>query len=108
MPDPSRIYDLHHSAQQHHIPYPLSEARDWTLVLMDPSQVCYRWATTGTPRKILDVHKTWEDSTEAFSYTWHSAPPITNIIYEKGTFARLMNQYWCIAINQDLQFTQVF
>ena len=25
------------------------EARDWTWVLMDTSQVCYCWATTGTP-----------------------------------------------------------
>ena len=28
---------------------PLSEARDWTLALTDTSQVCYHWATTGTP-----------------------------------------------------------
>ena len=28
---------------------PLSRARDWTLVLMDTSQVCYHRATMGTP-----------------------------------------------------------
>ena len=28
---------------------PLSEARDQTHVLMDTSQICFRWATMGTP-----------------------------------------------------------
>ena len=31
----------------------LSEARDWTCILMDTSQVRYHWATTGTPRIML-------------------------------------------------------
>ena len=35
--DPSCICDLHHSSQQHQILNPLSEARDWTHVLMDTS-----------------------------------------------------------------------
>ena len=39
MQDPSHIYDLHHSSRQHQILNPLSEARDWTRILMDPSQV---------------------------------------------------------------------
>ena len=30
---------------------PLSEARDWTYVFMDASQISFCWATTGTPRK---------------------------------------------------------
>ena len=38
-PDPSRIYDLHHSSRQHWIPDPLSEAKDRTCVLMDASQI---------------------------------------------------------------------
>ena len=41
--------DLHHSSQQHQILNPLSEARNQTCILMDTSQVCYCWATTGTP-----------------------------------------------------------
>ena len=38
-PDPSRICNLHHSLHQHRILNPLSEARDWTLILMDTSWV---------------------------------------------------------------------
>ena len=45
--DPSRICHQHHSSQQRRI---LSEARDWTHILMDISWVCYFWATLGTPR----------------------------------------------------------
>ena len=50
MPDPSCVFDLHHSSQQRPIPDPLSKARDQTFILMDTSQMCYRWATAGTPR----------------------------------------------------------
>ena len=38
-PDPSHVYDLHHSSWQGQIPNPLSEARDRTHNLMDTSQV---------------------------------------------------------------------
>ena len=38
MPDSSRIYDLHHSLQQHWVLNPLSKARDQTHILMDTSQ----------------------------------------------------------------------
>ena len=48
MADPS-LCDLHHSSQQRRILNPLSEARARTRVLMDASQVHYRWAMTGTP-----------------------------------------------------------
>ena len=46
--DLSHICDPHHSSRQHGILKPLSEARDQTYVLMDPSQVCQHWATMGT------------------------------------------------------------
>ena len=39
MQDPSCICDLHHSSWQHWILDPLSEARDWTQILMDTSRV---------------------------------------------------------------------
>ena len=38
--DPSRVYDLHHSSQQHRTLDSLSEARDRTHILMDASRVC--------------------------------------------------------------------
>jgi len=49
MPDPSRIFDLHHSSQQHLILNPLSEARDWTHNLVVRSQIRFLCATMGTP-----------------------------------------------------------
>ena len=39
-PDPSRVFDLHHSSPQCRILNPQSEARDQTRVLMDTSLVC--------------------------------------------------------------------
>ena len=48
MPDLSRVYDLHHSSWQCWILNPLIQARDQTYILMDTSQICYRWATMGT------------------------------------------------------------
>ena len=39
--DLSPVCDHHHSSQQYQILTPLSEARDQTYVLMDPSRVCY-------------------------------------------------------------------
>ena len=46
--DLSYVCDLHHSSQQHQILNPPSEARDGTCILMDTSQVHFRWATTET------------------------------------------------------------
>ena len=47
--DPSCICDLHNSWWPCCILNPLSEARDGTCVLMVTSQVCFWWATMGTP-----------------------------------------------------------
>ena len=41
MRDPSCVFHLHHSSQQHWILNPLGEARDRTLNLMVPSQICF-------------------------------------------------------------------
>ena len=47
--DPSCPCDLHHSSQRRRILNPLSEAKDWTRVLMDTCQVPFHWATVETP-----------------------------------------------------------
>ena len=41
--------NLHCSSQQHQILNPLSKARDRTCILMNTSQICFCWATMGTP-----------------------------------------------------------
>ena len=48
MQNPGHICDPHHRSWQCWILNPLSEARDWTCVLMDASQICFHWATMGT------------------------------------------------------------
>ena len=49
-PDLSLVSDLHHSSQQSWILDPLSEeARDWTCILMDTSQIHFCCTTMGTP-----------------------------------------------------------
>ena len=47
--DPNHICNLCHSSWQYHIPNPLREARDRTLILMQTSQICFRCAITGIP-----------------------------------------------------------
>ena len=47
--DLSRVCNLHHSSWQHRILDSLSEARDWTVILMDTSWICFCCATVGTP-----------------------------------------------------------
>ena len=46
----SHICNLHQSPWQCQILNPLSDIRDRTHVLMDASQICFRWAMTGTTR----------------------------------------------------------
>ena len=50
MPDLSHVCYLHHSSWQCQILNSLSEARDWTRMLMDPSRVHYTWAMMGTTK----------------------------------------------------------
>ena len=49
LPDLSHVCDLHKSSWQCRIINPLSETRHWTCILMDASQICFHWATRGTP-----------------------------------------------------------
>ena len=56
--DPSCISDLHHSSRQHCFLNPLSQARDWTWVLMDTSWFVNHWATMGTPNALYFLWRT--------------------------------------------------
>ena len=47
------ICNLHHSWWQRQILTPLSKARDHTCTLTDASQICFHWATTGSPKEII-------------------------------------------------------
>ena len=49
--DLSCICHLHHSSRQHQIPYPLSEARDWTRTLMVAIRIRFLCTTTGNSRE---------------------------------------------------------
>ena len=56
-PDPSCVCDVHHSSWQRRILNALRAARDGTHVLVDPSRIRCRCATTGTPRLVvLNTH----------------------------------------------------
>ena len=47
MPDPSQVFNLHHSSWQQWIPDPLNKARDQTHIFMDTSQICFCCTTMG-------------------------------------------------------------
>ena len=66
MPDPS--------SRQCRILNPLSEAREWTCVLMDACQIHFHWATTGTP-----VFSKNSFSILSFIYYWFSEVGFTSI-----------------------------
>ena len=53
MPDLSHVFNLHHRSQQRRILNPPGEARNQTCILMNASQIRFRWATTGTPVSII-------------------------------------------------------
>ena len=46
--DVSHVCNLHHSSQATPDLNQVSEARDWTFILMNTSQIRFCWATTGT------------------------------------------------------------
>ena len=51
--DPSRVYNLHHSSPQCRFLIPVSEARDRTHILMDPSWAGYLLSHGGNS---MDMH----------------------------------------------------
>ena len=53
MPDPSRVFDLHHSSWQRQILNPLSAARDRTWNLVVPSGIRFPCTTMETPAKVI-------------------------------------------------------
>ena len=46
---------VYHSSWQHWILNSLNKARDQTWVLMNPSRICYHWATVGTPTTLCFI-----------------------------------------------------
>ena len=52
-PDLSLVWDLHQSSRQHQILNPLREARNWTCLLMDTSQIHFHWATIQNSYKLF-------------------------------------------------------
>ena len=73
--DPSQVCDLHHSSQQCWILNPLSEARNWTWVLMNASQVRFHWAMMGTPYiQLFWIHlKRWISKWQK-QFSWFYLP----------------------------------
>ena len=55
IPDSRRLWNLQHSSQQRQILNPVSKARDQTCNLMVPSQICFPWATMGTPVFVIFI-----------------------------------------------------
>ena len=47
--DPCHICDLYQSSWQLWNPSPLSQARNWTCIFLDTTQIRVRWAMMGTP-----------------------------------------------------------
>ena len=69
--DSSRVPNLHHSSWQCQIPDPLSEARNQTHILMDPSWILFRCATAGT-----GSHSFQLDGTEFHGFETLPDPPL--------------------------------
>ena len=67
---------LHHSSRQCQFSNPLSEARDRTRILMDPSWFRYLWATRGTPSFLL--LKTGEYAPKVLRRILYIAVPSSN------------------------------
>ena len=73
MPDLNCICGLHYSSRQQWILNPLSEARDWTHILVNTSRVCYHWATMGTPqfKQSLNLCKHEKKSISKYCTPWY-------------------------------------
>ena len=60
--DPSHIFNIHRSSQQHQILNPpRGKARDWARILLDTSRICFCCATMGTPNVFYFIfhHPLW-------------------------------------------------
>ena len=85
--DLSHICDLHCSLWQCWILNPLTKARDRTCVLMDTSQICFCWATTGTPQtkfsNVVSVSPCWLNSRPCIRVSSTLIFPVDSFINEK-------------------------
>ena len=81
--DPRHVCDLHHSSWQCRVLNPLSRARDWTRILMNASQICFRWATIGTPQILFlsMIMASFSQPETRLTLALHLFPPSVNYQY---------------------------
>ena len=89
--DPNHICDLHHSSHQCQIVNPLSEARDWTHVLMDSSQICVPLSHDGN---------SWNDGFLFFNITDIIKATILKCTLQcfLGKFTKFCNHHQFVAV----------
>ena len=86
-PDPSCICYLHHSSWQHWMLNTLSEARDWTRILMDTSRVHFYWAMMGTLEELIFIHSNLESGKKiiyllkGFPHHYNHGHAVRRLIY---------------------------
>ena len=101
--DPSLVCDLHHSSRQHQILNLLSKARDRTCILLDTSQIPFRWATMGAPSFFFNMELSpfetpyWAICLLCLCFLWecqHSVPQCQwkGLVHPKHS----MNTHWLI------------
>ena len=87
---PSCVYDLHHSSRQRQILNSLSKAQDRTSVLMDPSQIHFHCAMTGTCLDLNAHYFCYPVRDDQGSWT------AIAILYSPLSPSSLLNRFGCL------------
>ena len=91
----SHACNLHHSSRQHQILNPLSETTDRTWVLMDATQICFRWARG----------ELWECALETSAFFWcHFS--ICHLVLQLASFFHILKVITHILNNISLLFVE--